>query len=197
MMPGMDGWEAIARLKEDAHTRDIPLIVISIIDNKDLGYRLGADDYLVKPIDKDALLAVLQKYHGKGREALVIDDDPVVIDLARQLLEEDGWTVRGAGNGQQGLDEIARNKPDAVLLDLMMPVMDGFETLHRLRQNPQTADLPVIVITAKDLSGQELDDLRRNTARVIEKDGMDRDRILAELRESLKAVGSSASADST
>ena len=197
MMPGMDGWEAIARLKEDAHTRDIPLIVISIIDNKDLGYRLGADDYLVKPIDKDALLAVLQKYHGKGREALVIDDDPVVIDLARQLLEEDGWTVRGADNGQQGLDEIARNKPDAVLLDLMMPVMDGFETLHRLRQNPQTADLPVIVITAKDLSGQELDDLRRNTARVIEKDGMDRDRILAELRESLKAVGSSASADST
>ena len=194
MMPGMDGWEAIARLKEDAHTRDIPLIVVSIIDNKDLGYRLGADDYLVKPIDKDALLAVLQKYHGKGRQALVIDDDPVVVDLARQLLEEDGWTVRGAGNGQEGLDEIARNKPDAVLLDLMMPVMDGFETLHRLRQDPQTADLPVIVITAKDLTAQEIDDLRRNTARVIEKDGMDRDRILAELRESLKMVDGAASA---
>ena len=193
MMPGMDGWEAITRLKEDAHTRDIPLIVVSIIDNKDLGFRLGADDYLVKPIDKDALLAVLQKFHGRRREALVIDDDPVVIDLARQLLEEDGWTVRGAADGQQGLDEIARSRPDVVLLDLMMPVMDGFETLRRLRQDPETADLPVIVVTAKDLSGRELEDLRRNTARVIEKDGMDRDRILAELRESLKMVDTTAS----
>ena len=193
MMPGMDGWEAITRLKDDVNTRDIPLIVVSIIDNKDLGFRLGADDYLVKPIDKDALLAVLQKFHGRGRQALVVDDDPVVIDLARQLLEEDGWTVRGAANGQQGLDEIARSRPDVVLLDLMMPVMDGFETLRRLRQDPETANLPVIVVTAKDLSSQELDDLRRNTARVIEKDGMDRDRILAELRESLKMVDTAAS----
>ena len=188
MMPGMDGWEAITRLKEDAATRDIPVIVVSIIDNKDLGFRLGADDYLIKPIDKQALIRVLQKHTGRGMVALVVDDEPTVVDLATQLLEEDGWTVRSAANGQLALDDIARQKPDVVLLDLMMPVMDGFETLNRLRQDPETRDLPVVVITAKDLTTRELDELREKTARVIEKDGLDKDRILRELRESLQEM---------
>jgi len=189
MMPGMDGWEAIGRLKSDPATRDIPLIVISIIDNKELGFRLGADEYMVKPIDKDALLNVLQRFEGKGRQVLVADDDPVVVDLARQLLEEDGWSVRSAANGQQALDEIARQRPDVLLLDLMMPVMDGFETLHQLRENPATRDLPVVVFTAKDLSPQEQKELLQHTTRVIHKNGLDPQRILRELRESLGEMG--------
>ena len=185
-MPGMDGWEAISRLKADSRTRDIPLIVVSIIDNKERGFRLGADEYLVKPVDKDSLLSVLQRFDGQGREALVADDDPIVIDLTRQLLEEDGWTVRSAANGQQALDEIARKMPDVLLLDLMMPVMDGFDTLHHIRENPDTRDLVVIIITAKDLSPAEREQLKLNTLRIIEKDGLDRERILGELRNSLK-----------
>ena len=190
MMPGMDGWEAISRLKSDPTTANIPIIVLSILDNKELGYRLGADEYLVKPVDRDALTRVLQRFEGRGHEVLVCDDDPVVIELTRQLLEDDGWTVRGASNGQQALDQIGQKRPDVLLLDLMMPVMDGFETLGRLRANPDTADLPVIVITAKDLAGDELAELRANTSRVIEKDGLDRDRILRELRIAMKAVRS-------
>jgi CheY-like chemotaxis protein len=188
MMPGMDGWETITRLKADPQTRDIPLIVLSIIDNKELGFRLGADEYLVKPVDKDALVNVLQKFEGRGKEVLVADDDPVVIDLARQLLEEDGWTVRSAGNGKEALEELARRRPDVLLLDLMMPVMDGFETLHQIRENPDTKDLPVIIVTAKDLSPQEREELALNTSRIIQKDGLDRDRILRELRESLRSM---------
>jgi signal transduction histidine kinase/DNA-binding response OmpR family regulator len=188
MMPGMDGWEAITRLKANPDTRDIPLIVVSIVDNKELGYRLGADEYLIKPVDRESLGRVLQKYEGRGKEVLVTDDDPVVIELTRQLLEDDGWTVRAASNGQEALDALAEKRPDVMLLDLMMPVMDGFETLRRLRANPETKDLPVIVVTAKDLAADEMEDLRNNASRVIAKDGMDRDRILAELRESMKTL---------
>jgi len=188
MMPGMDGWEAISRLKSNPDTADIPVIVLSIIDDKERGFRLGADEYLVKPVDRDALTRVLHRFEGRGKQVLVCDDDPDVIDLTRQLLEDDSWTVRSAGNGQEALDEIARHRPDVLLLDLMMPVMDGFETLSRLRADETTADLPVIIITAKDLAGEELSDLRANTSRVIEKDGLDRDRILRELRESMRQV---------
>ena len=190
MMPGMDGFEAVSRLKSDPSTADIPVIILSIIDNKEMGYRLGADEYLVKPIDRDALTRVLHKYEGHGRRVLVCDDDPIVIELTRQLLEDDGWTVRAAGNGQEALDEIGRERPDVLLLDLMMPVMDGFETLSRLRADETTTDLPIIIITAKDLAGSELDELRANTSRVIEKNGLDRDRILRELRESMRTVRS-------
>jgi signal transduction histidine kinase/DNA-binding response OmpR family regulator/HAMP domain-containing protein len=190
MMPGMDGWEAISRLKSHPDTADIPVIVVSIIDDKELGYRLGADEYLVKPVDRDALTRVLHKFEGRGKQVLICDDDPNLIELTRQLLEEDGWTVRAATNGQEALDEIGRERPDALLLDLMMPVMDGFETLNRLRAEVATADLPVIIITAKDLAGDELEALRDNASRVIEKDGLDRDRILRELRESMRTVRS-------
>jgi len=188
MMPGMDGWEAISRLKGDPATRDIPLIVVSIIDNKDLGFRLGADEYLLKPVDKESLLQVLHRYEGPGHRVLIADDDPVVVDLVRQLLEEDGWKVDSATNGQEALESIGRERPDVLLLDLMMPVMDGFETLQHLREEEGTRDLSVVVITAKDLSREEREELQRNTTRIIEKSGMDRERILGELRASLKEL---------
>ena len=188
MMPGMDGWEAIAKLKGDPATRDIPLIVVSIIDNKELGFRLGADEYLVKPVDKDALMGVLQRYEGRGHEVLIADDDPTVIDLVRQLLAEDGWTVRSAANGREALDEIAQKQPDVLLLDLMMPIMDGFETLKQLRDDPATENLPVVVVTAMDLSREESKQLHQSTSRIIEKNGLDRERILSELRASLREL---------
>ncbi len=188
MMPGMDGWEAIARLKDDPQTRDIPLIVLSIIDNKELGFRLGADEYLVKPIDKQALLNALRRVEGQGRELLVADDDPAVVDLVCQLLEDNGWNVRSAANGQEALDEIARQQPDVLLLDLMMPVLDGFATLQQLREAPATQDLPVIIITAKDLAPQEREELRLHATRIIEKNGLDREHLLSELKETLKSL---------
>ena len=189
MMPGMDGWEAIARLKDDPKTRDIPVIVVSIIDNKELGFRLGADDFLVKPVDKQSLLSALRSVENTDdRELLVADDDPAVVDLVSQLLEGDGWTVRRAANGQEALDEIARKRPDVLLLDLMMPVLDGFGTLQQLRENPDTRDLNVIIITARDLEAHEREELQRNATRIIEKNGLDRERILRELKESINVL---------
>ena len=188
MMPGMDGWEAIARLKDDPQTRDIPIIVLSIIENKELGFRLGADEYLVKPIDKQALLNALRRLEGQGRELLVADDDPAVVELVGQLLEEHGWSVRSAANGQEALDEIARQQPDVLLLDLMMPILDGFATLQQLREAPATRDLPVIIITAKDLTAEEREELRSHATRIIEKNGLDREEILSELKEALKST---------
>jgi len=189
MLPGMDGWEAIGRLKGDPATREIPLLVLSIVDNQELGYRLGADDYLVKPLDKQALFEALRRFEGRGRQVLVADDDPAVVELVRQLLEEEGWQVNAAADGQQALDQIAGQHPDLLLLDLMMPVMDGFEVLRRLRGQPRTAALPVVVITAKELSAQEREELRLSAVRVIEKEGMARERILQELRASLAGLG--------
>ncbi len=188
MMPGMDGWEAIARLKDDPKTRDIPLIVLSIVENKELGFRLGADEYLVKPIDKQALLNALRRVEGQGRELLVADDDPAVVELVRQLLEEHGWSVRTATNGQEALDEIAREQPDVLLLDLMMPILDGFATLQQLREAPATRDLPVIIITAKDFTPEERKELRLHATRIIEKNGLDRKHLLSELKEALKSM---------
>ena len=188
MMPGIDGWEAMSRLKSDPQTRHIPLIILSIIDNRELGYRLGADEYLVKPIDKDALLAVLERFAGQDRQVLVVDDDPLVVDLARQLLEEEGWKVDSAGNGEEGLAAIGRQRPDLVLLDLMMPVVDGFEVLRTLRLDPTLRTLPVVVLTAKELSLQEREELCSQTTRVIEKDGLDPERLMDELRQSLRSL---------
>ena len=190
MMPGMDGWEAITRLKASPETRDIPIIVVSILDDKERGYRLGADEYLIKPVDRESLGRVLQRYEGRGKQVLITDDDPVVVEMIRQLLEEDRWTVRTAGNGQEALDAIAASRPDVMLLDLMMPVMDGFETLRRVRANPDSADLPVIIVTAKDLAADEEEELRANASRVIEKDGRDRDRILRDLRQAMSTLRS-------
>ncbi|NKB71609.1 MAG: response regulator [Candidatus Latescibacteria bacterium] len=186
MMPGIDGWEMMARLKSDPQTRAIPLIILSIVDNREMGYRLGADEYLVKPVDKDALVSVLQRFAGQDRQVLVVDDDPLVVDLLRQLLEEEGWQVRSAGNGEEGLAAMGRQRPDLVLLDLMMPVVDGFEMLRSLRGNPVWNDLPVVVLTAKELTRQESEELRSQTTRVIEKEGLDPERLMEGLRQSLK-----------
>jgi signal transduction histidine kinase/CheY-like chemotaxis protein len=188
MLPGMDGWEAIGRLKGDPATREIPLIVVSIIDNQELGFRLGADEYLVKPIAKEALFEALRRFEGRGRRLLVADDDPAVAELLGQLLGEEGWQISAAADGQQALDQIAQQQPDLLLLDLVMPAMDGFEVLRRLRGQPQTAELPVVVITAKELSPQEREELRRSTVRVIEKEGMAREALLRELRVSLAGL---------
>ncbi|MEW6752505.1 MAG: response regulator [Candidatus Latescibacterota bacterium] len=188
LMPGMDGWEAIWRLKSDPRTCDIPLIVLSIVDDRDLGFRLGADEYLVKPVDRERLLAVLRRYASCSPRALVADDDPVAVDLVRQLLEEEGWQVDSAADGARALEAIGRQRPEVLLLDLVMPEVDGFEVLQRLRAAPATRDLPVIAITAGDLSQTERAELQRRAARLIEKGGLDRTRLLSELRACLAAL---------
>jgi len=187
MMPGMNGWEVLHQLKADAATRDIPVLVVSIVDNREMGYHLGASDYLLKPLDRDAVLSALGRVQRARGTLLVVDDDPMVADLVRQLLEGEPYEVVSVSDGEQALAALEREAPSVMLLDLLMPNMDGFELLKRLRTNPSWRDIPVIVLTAKHLETTEREALQRSVRRVIEKLGLDRDELVRELRCALEA----------
>jgi signal transduction histidine kinase/CheY-like chemotaxis protein len=187
LMPHKDGWQTLHELKADAATRDIPVIVLSIVDNKDLGYRLGAFDYLLKPFDREAILAALAHIPPHQGRLLVVDDDPQVVDLVRQLLEGEPYEIATATDGQEALEGIAEKRPDIILLDLLMPRMDGFGVIDRLQQDPQSRQIPVIVLTAKVLTATERVTLDQTVRTVIQKRGLDRDTLLQELRGILRA----------
>jgi CheY-like chemotaxis protein len=190
VMPGKDGWEAISMLKADPETRDIPVIVLSVSDNRELGYRLGVHDYLVKPIDRQALLRTLHRMDsGLLKDILVVDDDPLTVSLIREILQIEGFSPRSAGNGQEAMAEVSRSRPDAILLDLMMPVMDGFEVVERLQADPAYREIPVVVVTAKELTEEELDYLRQRVERIVPKGRMEPGDLSGQLRAILKGRG--------
>jgi signal transduction histidine kinase/CheY-like chemotaxis protein/HAMP domain-containing protein len=188
LMPNKDGWQILHELKADPATRDIPIIVLSIVDNKDLGYRLGASDYLLKPFDREAILAALSRIDPPRRgRLLVVDDDPQVIDLVRQLLEDEPYEVMAATEGQEALETIAAQPPQVILLDLLMPRMDGFTVIEHLQRDPQYRHIPVIVLTAKTLTAIEQVMLEQSVRTVIQKRGLERDILIQELRALLQA----------
>jgi signal transduction histidine kinase/CheY-like chemotaxis protein len=187
LMPQKDGWQILHELKADTATRDIPVIVLSIIDNKDLGYRLGAFDYLLKPFDREGILAALAHIPPQQGRLLVVDDDPQVVDLVRQLLEGEPYEVVAATDGQGALEAIAQKRPDIILLDLLMPEMDGFAVIEHLQRDSQSRQIPVIVLTAKTLTAAEHALLEQSVRTVIQKRGLDRDTLIQELRGLLQA----------
>ena len=186
IMPDKDGWETIRMLKGDPETRDVPIVVVSVSDNKELGYQLGVYDYLMKPADSEAILSVLKRLEADGtRDILVVDDDPNAVSMITQLLEAEGLVARSATNGQGALDEIARARPDAIFLDLLMPVMDGFGVIERLQQDADLRKIPVIVITAKDLTAEEKTYLQEHASQVVEKGKLEPNALVKELRQTL------------
>jgi CheY-like chemotaxis protein len=190
-LPKLDGWSVLNALKRDPQTASIPVVVVSIVDNRDFGLVLGATEYLVKPIDVERLRAVLRELDGArspgDNSVLIVDDDPALRDVLSSLLAEDGWKVATAADGEAALTAIQRSKPTAMVLDLMMPRVDGFEVLRSLRTSPTTCDLPVIVVTAKDLTDEDRERLARNAERVILKQAMPLETLRAEIRELLGA----------
>ncbi|MCP4540049.1 MAG: GAF domain-containing protein [Chloroflexi bacterium] len=191
LMPTQDGWQVLHELKTDLATRDIPIIVLSIVDNKELGYQLGAFDYLVKPFDRRTVLSALTRIipadQGLRRNhLLVVDDDLQVIDLVCQLLENDPYQIETAADGQQALDVIFRRRPDVILLDLLMPEIDGFGVIERLQQDPQYCDIPVIVLTAKTLTDDEINLLQQSVSQIVQKRGLKRELLVQELRNALQ-----------
>ena len=188
MMPDLDGWTVLAAIKGDPALAAIPVVLMSIVDQKNRGYALGAADYLVKPVDRTKLVETLTGICGStaGR-ALLVDDDEVVRRSVRQALEPIGWKVTEAENGQVAVDSLTAARPDVIILDLMMPKMDGFEFLDELRGRPDWQDIPVVVITAKDLTDEDRDRLNGGVERIIQKS--DRDEMLRQLsREISKCV---------
>jgi CheY-like chemotaxis protein len=193
MMPDMDGWSVLGALKADPDLVGIPVIMVSIIGDRNLGYALGASDYLTKPLDRDRLLNVLRKHCGEAsaRVALVLEDDPSSRDMFRRMLEKDHWTVVEASNGRTALECMAQRRPALILLDLLMPEMDGFEFLEELRHHPEWQSIPVVVITAKDLTAEDRMLLNSSmllggcVKRVLQKGTFSSEQLLAEVRELL------------
>jgi signal transduction histidine kinase/CheY-like chemotaxis protein len=190
LMPETDGWQVLNDLKSDAATANIPVILLTIVDKKALGFKLGAADYLLKPLNPAAVLDALRRvtgetYHGR-KYVLVIDDDPHVAEMVRQMLPEPEFNLDSAGDGQAGLQAIRTRRPDVILLDLMMPRLDGFGVIEALRADAGLRNIPIIVISAKDLTPEESRKLRESVAFVIKKQGFDGSRLIEEINSVLK-----------
>jgi CheY-like chemotaxis protein len=193
MMPGMDGWEVLGALKADPMTANIPVIVMSIVDEKGLGFSLGAADYLTKPLDYSRLSSVVNRHAqgGRGQRVLVVEDDPATQELVTKYMTKEGWQVVTANNGRAALDRVSEGKPDLVLLDLMMPEMDGFEFLEAFRRQPGCAQINVVVMTAKILTDQDRLRLQGQVAQVVAKTQLTSEMLTSKIRA---AIGSTVSA---
>jgi CheY-like chemotaxis protein len=187
MMPGMDGWAVLNALKADPETADIPTIMMSMVHDRNLGYALGAADYLLKPIDRTQLLSVLQKYQlsQSSNLVLVVEDDPDTRELLSRQFEKENWQVMSAANGRQALEQIAKRLPGLIVADLMMPEMNGFELFEILQQNEQWRSIPVVVMTAQELTEEERQQLNGSVKQVFQKGSIDRQTLLSEVNHLL------------
>jgi CheY-like chemotaxis protein len=184
MMARMDGWAVLSRLKADPELADIPVIVLTIVDNKTMGYALGASDYLTKPIDRTRLSAVLKKYRCARPPCpiLVVDDEAANREMMRRMLEKEGWTVMEAENGRIALERMADNRPELILLDLMMPQMDGFAFVNELQQHKLWRSIPVVVLTAKDITPEDRQRLNGYVENILQKGAFSCDDLLSQVR---------------
>ncbi len=189
LMPGMDGWAVLTKLKADPALSEIPVIMLTIMDEKQMGYALGAADYLTKPIDWERLAAVLQRYQCARPPCpvLVVEDDPVMREMLRRRLEKEGWTVIEAENGRVALGRMGQSRPDLILLDLMMPEMDGFQFLDEIRGREDWHSIPVIVITAKELSAEDQQRLNGSVEKILQKGAYSREELIHQVRDLVTA----------
>jgi hypothetical protein len=190
LMPGMDGWEVLRELKADAATRDIPVIMVTMTDDRELGYALGATEFLTKPVQRAQLVQLLERYapEDSERRALVVDDKSENRDMLRRALENEGWQVSEAEDGRVALEQVTEQAPSLILLDLMMPVMDGFEFVLEMRKLEPSRAIPIVVVTAKDITEADRRRLNGDVVGLIEKGGLDRESLLAQLREQVAAT---------
>ena len=190
MMPQMDGWSVLGALKEDSDLAKIPVIMVTFVDEKGLSAALGAADHVNKPVNWEKLKKVMDRLRDAEGDILVVDDDADVRYRLRTVLERSGWTVQEAGDGQQALAKVAHGPPRAILLDLTMPVMDGFAFLHALRERPGCEDIPVLVFSARDISAKDREQLK-DADRVLSKNVSLRD-LTGELRALVRPDGPAA-----
>ncbi|HET7731881.1 MAG TPA: response regulator [Usitatibacter sp.] len=196
IMPDMDGWAVLGALKADRELAHIPVVMVSIVDERQRGYAFGALDYLVKPVDRERLSTALRAACAPaGGHILLVDDDATTRAGVRRGLEQHGWRVTEAANGREGLDRLRGSAFDAIALDLMMPVMDGFEFLVAMRADPATRNVPVVVLTAMDLTREEQGRLRGEVESIISKNGRSVDGLLDEVVQTLARLTHRAPAD--
>jgi PAS domain S-box-containing protein len=192
MLPGLDGWEVHRRIKANPTTCDIPIIVACTVEENKLGLYFGASDYLVKPIDKTRLLDTLSRVSAlsgtRGCNVAIIDDDMKALKITARVLENKGYRARTFTSGEAFLANLKEQRPDIAILDLLMPHIDGFQILDALRENPDWATIPVVVMTAKILSTEELVALNNHVRTVIRKNGITHEEAYKQLAEQLKLM---------
>ncbi|MBI2908946.1 MAG: response regulator [Chloroflexi bacterium] len=189
LMPGMDGWAVLSALKADPNVADIPVIMLTIVDEKNLGFAMGAAEYITKPVDTARLADILKRFRrgGPAGTVLVVEDDSGTREYLRRLLKREGWSVSEAENGRVALNVIGKQPPQVILLDLMMPEMDGFEFAVELRKREEWKSIPIVVLTAKDLTKHDYERLSGYTERVLQKGSYSRQELLAEVSRLVNA----------
>ena len=190
MMPEMDGWEVLSALQADDKVKSIPVIMLTMADEPDLGFSLGATDYLTKPVNWNQLSTILKKHQiqSNSESIMIVEDDEITRDMLRKSLESNNFKVKSAVNGKEALEKIKIAKPGLIILDLMMPEMDGFEFSEKLRENKDWLDIPVVVITAKDLTKEDHNRLKGNVEAIMQKGSYSKKELLAEVGERIKKL---------
>jgi adenylate cyclase len=170
-MPDIDGWTVLAALKGEPELADIPVVIVTILDEQRRGIALGAAGYLTKPIDRERLIAILSRLRPASApgSVLVVEDDEDQRQLVREILGARGWRVREAANGRLALDAVEAEVPDVILLDLMMPEMDGFELVAALQAKAAWREIPVVVVTALDLTAEDRRRLSGGVEQILSK----------------------------
>lgn len=185
LMPGSNGFETLAALRKKTETANIPVIILSIVDQKQVGFALGAADYLIKPVRKPALLEAIRRHvpcpADDDPSILLVDDDPKALELLEEALRSAGYETQGVRSGARALEVLANKVVGAILLDLLMPGMDGFQVIRHVRQEPAFRELPILVMTAKNLSQDEIALLNRETQGLLQKDGSWKEQLVAEV----------------
>jgi len=187
MMPGMDGWSVLEELKADAALREIPVIMLTMVDDPERGFTLGAADYATKPVNRLRLSKILRKHTCADPPCpvLVVDDDAATRAMMRNILEKEGWRVSEAENGRVALERMKRERPRLILLDLMMPEMDGFEFADRVRRHPEWRSIPIVVVTGRDLSTEERRRLSGYVETILHKAGDSHETVLRQVSDRL------------
>ena len=189
-MPDMDGWDVLRELKADSTTRDIPVIMVTMTDDRGLGYALGATEFLTKPVQRDQLVQLLDRHAkpGSARRALVVDDIAENRELLCRALVDEGWEVNEAENGKLALEQVSQQEPSLILLDLLMPVMNGFDFVVEMRKRDASRFIPIVVVTAKQVTGEERRRLNGGIVGLIEKGGLDQGALLAQIRAQVAGI---------
>ncbi len=190
MMPDVDGWSVLSALKADKELAQIPVILLTMVEERQRGFALGANDYLLKPIRRQQLLDLLAKYRlntdkvnmAALSQVMVVEDDPATSEMVRRTLEKEGLQVTMAENGRVALEKLAQQQPDLILLDLMMPEMDGFQFLEQIRRRVEWQNIPVIVVTAKELTTTDRLQLNGYVERILQKPGSNLHTLMHEIR---------------
>ncbi|RKZ06358.1 hybrid sensor histidine kinase/response regulator, partial [Candidatus Fermentibacteria bacterium] len=192
MLPGMDGWDVLKYLKYDPETSNIPVIVVSMLDEAEVGFSLGVVDYFVKPVEKNTFITALNNLKESlgidMPKVLVVDDDPDAVELVASMIEPAGFEVIRAYGGEEGIDKSFSEHPNVLILDLMMPDVSGFDVVSRLKTDPETSNIPIIICTSRDPTSKDIIRLRSDVISVMCKGKFAREELINEIKKVAKLV---------